>query len=186
MFLRSDLRYGDDDPLSWPQPYVHQYCHLAVIRSPPLNLSQSHPNAPLHWLPGGNDFHEADSAGECRGPGFLHHHRLASLQNRVNIITEKARGTTLSDGAKDLKHMYMLLLHDFLEHLKHLPMSLEKVQLNVRETQRVSLYLQVLLDYMLVYKPQINLISDSTAVRMADSGVTGAFTTNMQIAQDFF
>ncbi|KAK0505591.1 hypothetical protein EDD18DRAFT_1344405 [Armillaria luteobubalina] len=186
MFLRSDLRYGDDDPLSWPQPYVHQYCHLAIVRSPPLNLSQSHPDAPLHWLPGGNDFREADSAGECRGPGFLHHHHLASLQNRVNIITEKARGTTLSDGAEDLKHTYMLLLHDFLEHLEHLPMSLEKVQLNVQETQRVSLYLQALLDYMLVYKPRINSISDSTAVRTADSGVTGAFTTNMQIAQDFF
>ncbi|KAK0481161.1 hypothetical protein EDD18DRAFT_1019318, partial [Armillaria luteobubalina] len=27
MFLCSDLRYGDDDPLCWPQPYVHQYCH---------------------------------------------------------------------------------------------------------------------------------------------------------------
>ncbi|KAK0498045.1 hypothetical protein EDD18DRAFT_1104533 [Armillaria luteobubalina] len=138
MFLHSDLRYGDDDPLSWPQPYVHQYCHLAVIRSPPLNLSRSHPDAPLHWLPGGNDFREADSA--------------------VNIITEKARGTTLSDGAEDLKCTYMLLLHDFLECLEHLPMSLEKVQLNVRETQ----------------------------LRTADSGVTGAFTTNMQIAQDFF
>ncbi|KAK0494258.1 hypothetical protein EDD18DRAFT_1077582 [Armillaria luteobubalina] len=80
----------------------------------------------------------------------------------------------------------MLLLHNFLEHLEHLPMSLEKVQLNVQETQRVLLYLQALLDYMLVYKPRFHSISDSTVVQMADSGVTGAFTTNMQIAQDFF
>ncbi|KAK0462743.1 hypothetical protein IW261DRAFT_1286280, partial [Armillaria novae-zelandiae] len=142
-----------DDPLSWPQPYIHQYCHLAIIRSPPPNSSQPHPDASLHWLPGGNDFREADSTSECRGPGFLQEHHLMSLQNRVKIITEKAREVTLSDGAEDLKHVYMLLLHNFLERLEHLPMSLEKVQLNVREMQHVSLYLQALLDYMLIYKP---------------------------------
>jgi hypothetical protein len=33
--LRSDLYYGEDDPLLWPQPYNSVYCHLAAIQHKP-------------------------------------------------------------------------------------------------------------------------------------------------------
>ncbi|KAK0429917.1 hypothetical protein EV421DRAFT_1939721 [Armillaria borealis] len=186
MYLRSDLRYGDDDPLSWPQPYVPQYCHFPIIRSVLLNPSDSHPDAPLYWLPSKTDFYEADSAGECRGPGFLLHHKFAWFQKRVDKTVECGKGTTFSEGAEDLKRSYTVLLHDLLERLQHLPMSLEKVQLSVWETQHVVLYLQALIDYMLIYKPRMDTAADSSVSRKADPELMGAFTNDAQIAQCLF
>ena len=31
LFLRENLRFGDNDPLHWPQPYVEEYAHLTFI-----------------------------------------------------------------------------------------------------------------------------------------------------------
>ncbi|KAJ7848309.1 hypothetical protein B0H13DRAFT_1906839 [Mycena leptocephala] len=31
VYLRSDMRYGADDPLNWPQPFTETYPHLAAI-----------------------------------------------------------------------------------------------------------------------------------------------------------
>ncbi|KAJ6576260.1 hypothetical protein B0H10DRAFT_1963576 [Mycena sp. CBHHK59/15] len=31
LFLRSDMRYGTDDPTLWPQQYTGRFCHLPVI-----------------------------------------------------------------------------------------------------------------------------------------------------------
>ncbi len=183
MYLCSDLRYGDDDPLSWPQPYVTQYCHFPVIRSIPLNSSESHSDAPLYWLPGNADFYEADS--DCRGPGFLLDHKSVWFQNRVNVTIQRGKNTTFSEAAEDLKRGYLLLLHDFLDRLQHLPMSLEKVQLTVRETQQVTLYLQALVDYMLIYKPRMDAVPDASTLRKADPDLIGAYTSDIHIAQTF-
>ncbi|KAK0470463.1 uncharacterized protein EV420DRAFT_1634887 [Desarmillaria tabescens] len=186
MYLHLDLCYGDDDPLSWPQPYISQHCHFPIIRSALLNPSDSHPDALLYWLPGKTDFYEADSAGECRGPRFLLHHKFVWFQKWVDKTIECGKGATFSEGAEDLKHGYMVLLHDLLEHLQHLPMSLEKVQLSVQETQHVVLYLQVLIDYMLIYKPHMDTAADSSVPQKADPELMGAFTNDAQIVQSFF
>ncbi|PBK58917.1 hypothetical protein ARMSODRAFT_983466 [Armillaria solidipes] len=186
MYLRSDLQYGDDDPLSWPQPYVSQFCHFPVICSVLLNPSESHPDAPLYWLPGKTDFYEADSASECRGPGFLLHQKFVWLQNRVNLTVGHGKSMTFSEGAEDLKRRYTLLLHDLLERLQYLPMSLEKVQLSVRETQHVTLYLRALIDYMLIYKPRMDAVPDGSLSRKADHELMGAYTSDPQVVQSFF
>ncbi|KAJ6550626.1 hypothetical protein DFH09DRAFT_1086572 [Mycena vulgaris] len=31
VFLRSDMRYGTDDPTLWPQQFAQQFCHLTAI-----------------------------------------------------------------------------------------------------------------------------------------------------------
>ncbi len=186
MYLRSDLRYGDDDPLSWPQPYVPQYCHFPVIRSIPLNSSESHSDAPLYWLPGNADFYEADSDGDCRGPGFLLDHKSVWFQNRVNVTIQRGKNATFSEAAEDLKCGYLLLLHDFLDRLRHLPMSLEKVQLTVCETQRVTLYLQALVDYMLIYKPRMDAVPDASTLRKADPDLIGHIPVTFMSHRPFF
>ncbi len=186
MYLHSDLHYGDDDPLSWPQSYVPQYCHFPVVRSALLNTSNSHPDTPLYWLPSKTDFYEANSAGECRGPGFLLHHKFVWFQNQVDKTVEHVKKATFSEGAEDLKYRYMVLLHDFLERLQHLLMSLEKMQLSVQETQCIVFYLQVLIDYMLIYKPHMDMAADSSMPQKADPELMRAFTNDAQIAQSFF
>ena len=52
--LRADVRYGLDDPMLWPQPWVANYCHLGAVPRKPDN-----PNDPLSimwWDPTGDDF----------------------------------------------------------------------------------------------------------------------------------
>ncbi len=186
MYLCLDLHYGDDDPLSWPQPYVTQYCHFPIIHSMPLSISDSHPEALLFWLPSKIDFYEADSMGEYRGPGFLLHHKFVWFQHWVNIVIEHGKSMTFSEGAEDWKHSYIVLLHDLLEHLQHLPMSLKKVQLSVQETQCTTIYLCMLIDYMLIYKPHMNAILDSlTESQKADHELMGVFTSDAQVMQSF-
>lgn len=36
LFLRVNLRYGEDDPLQWPQAYLPQYCHSHVLVPNPI------------------------------------------------------------------------------------------------------------------------------------------------------
>ena len=40
--LRTDSRYGDDDPTQWAQPYVPYHSHLAAIPRPNTLLD--------HWI----------------------------------------------------------------------------------------------------------------------------------------
>ncbi len=150
-----------------------------------MNPSESHPDAALYWLPTKTDFYEANFTGECRDLGFLLHQKFVWLQNWVNLTVEHGKGTTFSQGAKDLKHGYTLLLHDLLEHLQYLPMSLEKVQISVWETQHVTIYLRVLIDYMLIYKSCMDTVLDGAMSRSADHELMGAYTSDPQVAQSF-
>ncbi|KAK0215524.1 hypothetical protein IW262DRAFT_1465183 [Armillaria fumosa] len=51
MWMRNDYQYGEDDPLSWPQPY--------------------YPDLPLFQLPIRADFLELDTSSLIRGPGLV-------------------------------------------------------------------------------------------------------------------
>jgi hypothetical protein len=48
VFLRSDFRYGPDDPTLWPQPFLLEYPHLGAIPRQPkdrfdsLSISDQH------------------------------------------------------------------------------------------------------------------------------------------------
>src|SRR6202023_2455471 len=47
VFLRKNLRYGDDDPVQWPQPFTETYPHYACI--PACPDFHCHPHMML-WL----------------------------------------------------------------------------------------------------------------------------------------
>ncbi len=134
---------------------------------------------------GNADFYKADSDGDCRGPGFLLDHKSVWFQNRVNVTIQHGKNAMFSEATEDLKHGYLLLLHDFLDRLRHLPMSLEKVQLTVHETQQVTLYLQALVDYMLIYKPCMDAVPDASTLRKADPDLIRAYTSDIHVAQTF-
>jgi hypothetical protein len=52
LFLRTSLRFGDDDPLQWPQPWVPEYPHLACIPVP----TETGPLSIMQWMPEYHDF----------------------------------------------------------------------------------------------------------------------------------
>lgn len=139
----------------------------------------------MYWLLSKADFYEADSGGDHRGPGLLLDHKFNWLKNWVNVTVQHGESVTFSEGAEDLKHGYTLLLYDFFDRLQHLPMSLEKVQLSVWETQRVMLYLQALVDYMVIYKPHMDTVQDDSMSCEADPNLVGAYTNDVHVAQTF-
>jgi hypothetical protein len=86
LFLRSNLRYGDDDPLQWPQAYVQNYCHIACVlrgstaRGNPMNI--------LWWMPEHTSFVQDD--GILRGIGKLARSFFGELQSLSFVLIEWA------------------------------------------------------------------------------------------------
>lgn len=59
LFLRSNLWYGDDDPLQWPQPYVAQYSHIICV---PHSPDHRHSERIMWLVPEITDFFSDDGA----------------------------------------------------------------------------------------------------------------------------
>src|SRR5271168_1743680 len=58
--LRADLRYGPDDPMLWPQPWVDNYCHLGAIPRKPDDPNDS--LSIMWWDPTSDDFESFGSS----------------------------------------------------------------------------------------------------------------------------
>ncbi|KAK0492173.1 hypothetical protein EDD18DRAFT_1047409, partial [Armillaria luteobubalina] len=67
MWMRNDYQYGEDDPLSWPQPYCASCPYLSCLRL--CERMQSDPDLPLFQLPIWADFLKLDTSSLIHGPG---------------------------------------------------------------------------------------------------------------------
>jgi hypothetical protein len=65
LFLRTNLCFGDDNPLQWPQPWVPDYPHLPCIPLVPTQSEQSS----IMWMPDHHNFIADD--GTLTGVGKL-------------------------------------------------------------------------------------------------------------------
>ncbi|KAK0478123.1 hypothetical protein IW261DRAFT_1565110 [Armillaria novae-zelandiae] len=74
MWMRNDYRYGEDDPLSWPQPYCASRPYLSCLRL--CERTQSDPDLPLFKLPIWADFLELDTTSLICRPGLWAEDRL--------------------------------------------------------------------------------------------------------------
>ena len=84
-FLRTNLCFGDDDPLQWPQPWVLDYPHLPCILLVP---TQTDPSSIMMWMPDCHDFVADD--GVLTGIGKLHPWRFLEMQQRCVALQERA------------------------------------------------------------------------------------------------
>jgi hypothetical protein len=168
IFHRSNLRFGDDDELQWPQPFLKNYGHLCCIRKRP---PQGDIMEVMWELPQRADFLQ-DSGGLC-GVGKLHYRVLEGLHRWSEQVLDRSaepkfRAVPLMT---QLAQVLKLLLH----HLEFISVTFRATQIIVCETQRILLELRALLDYQELYRPRM----DMAASFSVNASIMGAFTNDL-------
>ncbi|KAJ7682336.1 hypothetical protein DFH06DRAFT_971605 [Mycena polygramma] len=186
--LRTDLRYGLDDPSTCPQYYSDLYCHLAVT---PTKANSRPAYSILWWDPAPSDLALCISRNsKTLTPllGRLSLERRHSFSGLVSQLQANYAAYAKHAGEQNVPGPMKLLVKSMtlgLERLVSLLWTFEHLALMARNLQRTCLELIAMIDYMLVYKPRMEL-ADIAAPSEPSSSLLGAFTTNPKIAQQFF
>ncbi|PBK80168.1 hypothetical protein ARMGADRAFT_1092468 [Armillaria gallica] len=132
-------------------------------------------------LPRHAEFEECDVSCLIRGPGLWNRIQCKAFQLACDQVIQ----TSLTCRIKDDRHVKVLrsLLQMFLQHVKALPLTFERLRLCVAEMQRVALELRAYIEYHTTFTPRIH--SPSSIVWKAKSDLMGAFTTSTLTAQEF-
>ncbi len=179
MFMRADFRYGDDDPLSWPQFYLRSHCWLACIRKHPI--SKSNPFYPLYDTPSHRDFSTLDSTSLVSGLGILSgpsfSHLQAACQKVINMSETREWGASSS-----LIQDNCIVLSMLLNSIESLPFIFDRLCLTVVETQRMAIELCALIKYITVFHPHMQSNSNTSV----ETGAEPNLTSDAIVVQEFF
>ena len=175
IFHQSNLRFGDDDELQWPQPFIVNYGHLCCIKKQPPhgNIME------VMWLlPQRTDFLE--DGGVLHGVGKLHYRVLEGLHRWSDQMLDQAAEPKFSGISlvTQLVSILKLLLH----HLASISTMFHATRILVCEMQRISLELRALLEYQEFYRPQMDM-NTSFCVNM---DFMGAFTNDLVVCEALF
>lgn len=181
MRFRSDFRYGEDDPLLWPQPYLPHVCHLGCI---PLCPPSDQLLAIMWWKLTREDF-VASTANIITGVGLIAGKKLAILTRLVTSLQSRVHAY-MADEQHPKKNVLVTALSNALNHglkrLQCLPMSLRQTSFGLSQVQRYYLEIVAALDYLTIYKPRMDgVVSPATQV----APTVGTLTTDMLIVQEF-
>ncbi|KAJ6623199.1 hypothetical protein B0H10DRAFT_2187282 [Mycena sp. CBHHK59/15] len=179
VYLRSNMRYGTDDPALWPQQYTPQFCHMPLMAK-----EGSRPEIDIMWWdPSRADF--AVGSAITRGLGRLKAEAFSPLLSPINDLV--ARCTRLREENPELRvplfGELIELIVRMLEQVQSLPTTFPKMVFLVTSLQRTFLELDALYHYMTVYKHQMNNCFAAPASQTALPQFLGAFTTDPGIVQ---
>ncbi|KAJ7496266.1 hypothetical protein B0H11DRAFT_1910025 [Mycena galericulata] len=177
VYLRSDMRFGTDDPTLWPQPYSRIYSHLAAIpkRSGHGDLEL------MWWRPSPSDF--VPGSAITRGLGKLAHSQLSKFVGAVNDLVARYRKYK-STSSKPPPELFDELIQNIvlsLERLQMLPSTYNKTVFGLASLQRNYLELHALLEFMTVYQPRMQNFSAKPANSVA--ACMGTITHEPEVAQ---
>ncbi|KAK7059992.1 hypothetical protein R3P38DRAFT_3168445 [Favolaschia claudopus] len=181
LFLRADLRYGPDDFTRWPQQYSPEYCHLPCVRT----KTGSPPELSILWQdPSTKNFVKpADDSTLTPGLGRLDDGFRSALEQ----VVEKLRmehalyvGVTPAGKVPPPLGTLAVSLDAALERLQTIPLTYDQLVLSVTHLQLTWLEFDAMLQYMAVYKPQIEAPFGS---RPELAACVGAFTADARVAQ---
>ncbi|KAJ7252026.1 hypothetical protein C8J57DRAFT_1520355 [Mycena rebaudengoi] len=183
--LRTDLRYGTDDPTLWPQEFTDDFCHLAVIpRKPkPSNLRKLPSYACMWTNPQPSDFIPSSIS---RALGKLSTSLFSPLSICVHDLLDKCAEykKTLANPAQvhGLFPAAEQAIRLGLERLSTLPCTFSQMVLEVTMLQRNFLELMGLHRYMSTYKERIANSLEKPQGGFPDDCV-GAYTLDPIVAQ---
>ncbi|TFK61643.1 hypothetical protein BDN72DRAFT_903934 [Pluteus cervinus] len=149
VYLRENLRYGPDDPLQWPQPFVPSLSHYVAIRRPVRNVQD-----PLHimWcIPEQQEF-VLDSTSLISGLGRLKSGFLVALDLLCQDLL--VRKTPFMERSL-LVPALSSTLSSHLHRLKHLLTDFQTLRTHVRAVQRLYLELLAVIDTLDIYLPRM-------------------------------
>ena len=176
LFLCANLRFGDDDELQWPQPFVKDYGHLCCVKRPPPPGDVME----IMWLlPQRADF--LPDGGVLCGVGKLHYRMLEGLHRWVDSTFERAT----SPQFKDIPLVTQLVttLRLLLYRLEFVSAAFRATQIVARETQRLLLELRALLDFEELFRPRM---ASAMSHHRVNTDIMGAFTNDLHVCDALF
>ena len=174
LFLQSNLRYGDDDPLQWPQPFVAQYGHISFIQR---SATSANVCDRIMWtMPDISDFDPED--GVLSGVGKLKHRIFIELQVLSSRLIERARSPQFKEHV--LVSQLTDILCNLLHRLEFIATSFITMRLGIRELQRVYLELTALLNFEEQYR------SHPTSSNKVNNNLMGVFTHDLAVCDQFY
>ncbi|KAJ7488467.1 hypothetical protein B0H11DRAFT_2012833 [Mycena galericulata] len=181
VFLRTDMRYGTDDPTLWPQQFTQRYCHMPAIAQ-----RGARPELQVMWWNPSLDEFEAGSA--VTRVGRLKYRHLSQFLPPINELIERCKA--LQNSSPNLvTPLFGQLCQQILiwfEQLQTLPTTFPKMLFAVTSLQRSFLELDALYQYMTIYKPRIDNYLTSAPAGTAVAQCVGAFTTVPTVAQQLW
>ncbi|KAJ7824340.1 hypothetical protein B0H13DRAFT_2444280 [Mycena leptocephala] len=134
LFLRSDMRYGTDDPTLWPQQWTARYCHFPAIAK-----KGSRPELEVMWRdPTQSDF--VAGSAVTRGLGRLRSSILGKLLIPINALVNRCKELRCTSPAL-ITPLFGELINGILlwtEQLETLPSTYSKMVFAVVSLQRAS------------------------------------------------
>ncbi|KAJ7016030.1 hypothetical protein C8F04DRAFT_1105005 [Mycena alexandri] len=180
VYLRSDMRYGTDDPTLWPQQWTDHYCHMPLIAKKGTRADL----ASMWWDPSPQDFIVGSAV--TRGLGRLQPRRITPILDVVNMVVRRC--TELRDTSRERLHPLFgeLIQHIlmWLEQLQTLPTTYPKMLFALTSLQREVLELDALYEYLTIYKTRMSNYLTATVPGVAQC--VGAFTTLPMVAQQLW
>ena len=179
VFPRSDLHYGMDDAILWPQFYIEQYPHLAVIRLNP-KFAYIH-YVELWWTPLRQEFKESKTAG-VRGLGLFSCSEMTALERYKEDILWESKEHLMRTPLITISSARVVMSFSWVRLQYNVGKFKEKA-LEVIEFQRKILELRTALDYLIEYFPHMHSQMSRAAV---SSSIMGCFMFSPIITQEFF
>ncbi|KAJ7042738.1 hypothetical protein C8F04DRAFT_1251556 [Mycena alexandri] len=170
VYLRSDMRYGTDDPTLWPQQWTDHYCHMPLIAK-----RGSRPDL-------------EPMCAVTRGLGRLQPARITPLLDVVNAVVRRCTELREASNAP-LNPLFGELIQHILmwfEQLQTLPTTFSKMLFALTSLQREVLELDALYQYLTIYKPRMSNYLTPAASVPGVAQFVGAFTTLPMIAQQLW
>ena len=186
VIMHADSLYADDDPTLWPQLYNAFNCHhIAIPKHDSLSV-----HLIMWWEPKHNDFILLkDAASPIRGLGKLSDLKLGELKSSASVLLSRVKtfmGNLSKSRAPALGPVVKMIEHGLL-HLGSVSTNFHQMVFGVRDVQWCWLDVMAMMDYMEVYKPQMDsarLTAGPPPAKVADT--VGVFTSDVCATQDFF
>ncbi|TFK58309.1 hypothetical protein BDN72DRAFT_866042, partial [Pluteus cervinus] len=187
VYLRSNVRYGQDDPLQWPQPLRSDTLYLAALPIVPRSAAQSSPLSIMYWNPDQSEFDE-DRTGLISGIGRINPSHINDVSTPCTQLFKRVDQFMGKDStpasALELLSEYVPLLRRYLYRVQHLPTTFFDTSFGVRSIQRLYLMITALLDWHEVFLPKLG--QNATGAAVAVASVMGAFTTSTEVGDELY
>ncbi len=184
MTFKYDGKLGDDDPLQWPQPFIDDVSHYAVIPAPKHGLDPDlDPLAVIHnsfkdeWIEPISDttlmglYHLRNSIVKCFKKGF------AYLKDEYKLVEDDPKYSKTGLGAR-----LLTVAEQFIDNLENLPMSRKQLRFIFSQSQRVMKEMLALTRYLKIFQPRMNSADVKTKYTDNPADAIGAFVVNPSMA----
>lgn len=177
--LNHHLRFGEDDPLEWPQLFHPELPYLACFPLPPER--DDDPLSIMWVAPQYGDF---DNEAELFvGINQLKYSKFCQLIPHIRALQNWCYTRALD--AMPLIPRLLSILDNFLDKVEFNQNKQRTMYLCIRETQRAYLELQAYIDYLKVFKPRMDSGVKGSQFAIA-AHVRGAFTFDPAVCERLY